>query len=200
MAKLVCTVELDKTTGITVKVENADADIVQIIHMDGTQILTTVQKGTAATDKSSITQKFDSIAIKCKTYTVEAETITQKSTKATLHESEDTFDIKATKDLTEKSDAKIVLVATADATVDGANVKLTADTDLLLKGTNLKGEGSAACELKGANTKLEGSAKCDVKGAMSSLKADSMCEVGGAMTKITGVMSIAGGGPPMMIG
>jgi hypothetical protein len=200
MAKLVCTVELDKTTGITIKVETAEADIVQTIHMDGTQILTTVAKGTAPADKSSITQKFDSIAIKCKTYTVDAETITQKSTKASLHESADTFDIKATKDLTEHSDAKVVLNATGDATVDGANVKLKATTDCTLGGTNVKGTATAAAELKGANTKLEGSAKCDVKGAMASVKADSMLEVGGAMTKITGVMSIAGGGPPMMIG
>ncbi|MEZ0227885.1 MAG: hypothetical protein ACAI25_04620 [Planctomycetota bacterium] len=200
MAKLVCTVELDKTTGITVKVENADADIIQIMHMDGTQILTTVQKGTAETDKSSITQKFDSIAIKCKTYTVEAETITQKSTKATLHESADTFDIKATKDLTEHSDAKVVLNATGDVTVDGANVKIKGETDVTLNGLNVKGTATAAAELKGANTKLEGSAKCDVKGGMASVKGDSMLDLGASLTKISGVMSIAGGGPPMMIG
>jgi hypothetical protein len=200
MGKLVCTVELDKTTGITIKVENADADIVQIIHMDGTQILTTVQKGTAETDKSSITQKFDSIAIKCKTYTVEAETITQKSTKATLHKSSDTFDLQSTKDMTAKSDAKVVLKATGDCTIDGANVAVKGKVDVKLDGTNVKGTASAACEMKGATAKLEGSAKCDVKGGLASLKADSLCDVGGAITKLAGVVQIAGGGPPMMIG
>lgn len=197
MAKLKCTVELDKTNGVTVTVQNDDDSITQTFHLDGTQIQTIV-KGSDNT--STITQKQDSVKVECKDFTVQAETITCKSTKATLHQSDDTFDIKAAKDLTEHSDAKVVLNATGDATVDGANVKVTATTDCKLNGTNVKAVATAAAELTGANTKVDGSAQCDVHGAKSSLKADSMCEVGGAMTKISGVMSIAGGGPPMMIG
>ncbi len=200
MAKLVCTVELDKTTGITVKVENADANIVQIIHMDGETILTTVQKGTAETDKSSITQKFDSIAIKCKTYTVEAETITQKSTKASLHESEDTFDLKSAKDMSHTSEAAIVIKATNDVALKGANVTSKADTDVKMDGTNVKAKATADANWEGLNVKVTGTAKCDVKGGMATYKGDGTCEVGAASTKITGVMQIAGGGPPMMIG
>src|SRR5581483_6512448 len=102
MGKLICTVELDKTAGVTVTVENKDDGITQTFHCDGTQIQTIV-KGNDAT--STITQKQDSIKIECKAFEVDAETITCKSTKATSHHSDDTFDISSAKDLTQKSDA-----------------------------------------------------------------------------------------------
>lgn len=200
MGKLICTVELDKITGITVKVENPDDDIVQIIHMDGTKIETSVAKGTAADDKSIITQKFDSIAIKCKTYTLDAETITCKSTKASLHESEDTFDIKATKDLTEKSDAKVVLKATGDCTIDGANVAIKATTDLKLDGTAVKAKGTSEAKVEALTLNLKGTTKAELKGGMVTVAGDSLAEIKGAAVKLSGVVQLAGGGPPMMIG
>lgn len=83
MGKLVCTVEMSKESGITVKVEDADAGITQTITMDGTS-LTLKVAGSAGT--STITQTADKIAIKCKDFTLDAEnTITCTSQQASLN-------------------------------------------------------------------------------------------------------------------
>jgi hypothetical protein len=197
MGKLICTVELDKTTGVTVTVENKDDGITQTYHLDGTAITTTV-KGNDAT--STITQKQDSIAIVCNDFSVTAQTITCKSSKATLHHSDDTFDITSAKDLTEKSDAKVNIEATQDALLKGMNVTVQATTDCKLTGTNVKGEATAAAGLKGVNLSCEGSGQAEFKGGMTKLHGDAMNQIDGAIVKISGVMQIAGGGPPMMIG
>ena len=77
MGTLVCTVELDKEKGVTVKVENADDQITQTVVMDGTSITITV-KGSEET--STYVQKQDSVIITCKDFTVDATgTLTLKS-------------------------------------------------------------------------------------------------------------------------
>src|SRR5689334_18530626 len=112
MAKLVCTVELSKETGISVKVENADAGITQTLTMDGT---TMILKVAGKEDTSTITQKADSIAIKCKDFSIEADnTITCTSKKATKHQSDDAMTLQSTKDLTLSSSAKLVQSADSD--------------------------------------------------------------------------------------
>ena len=75
-------------------------------------------------ETSTITQDQETIAIKCKTFTLDAETITCTSTKATKHESKDTFDLKSTKDMTFDSSAKLVEKAKQDCTIEGQNVKI----------------------------------------------------------------------------
>src|SRR5689334_21084087 len=95
---LVCTIEMDKTAGITVTVVNADASITQTIVMDGTKIEISVA-GDSAT--STITQTSEKIAIACKQFEVTAdETITMTSTKASSWTSQDTFSEQSTKDAT----------------------------------------------------------------------------------------------------
>src|SRR5688572_8789601 len=99
MGKLVCQVELDTTDatgGVKVTIENEDAKITQTMHFNGTKILTSVAKEGAETSK--IEQLFDSITITCKTFAVNAETITCKSTKASKYQSDDVLDIKSVKD------------------------------------------------------------------------------------------------------
>ncbi len=67
MGTLVCRVELDKEKGLVFTVENKDGSITQTAVLDGESI-TLTNKG--KDDVSSITQKPDSIAIKCKSFTL----------------------------------------------------------------------------------------------------------------------------------
>src|SRR3569832_1658239 len=123
MGTLVCTITLDKEKGACVEILNEEGKITQTIEMDGTTLTITV-KGEQET--STIIQKDASIAIKCKTFTLDAETITCTSTKASLHESKDTFTIKSTKDMTLESQAKLVESAVNDASLKAMNVKIDA--------------------------------------------------------------------------
>jgi len=123
MGTLVCRVELDKQKGLILTVENKEGKITQTAVLDGESI-TLTSKGEKET--STITQKPDSITIKCKDFTLESETITCKSTKDTLHKSEQKFDLQSTKDMTLKSSAKYTADATGDVSVSGKKVAVSA--------------------------------------------------------------------------
>lgn len=140
MGTLVCRIELDKKKGVLLTVENGDDQITQTIVMDGTNITTTVN---GSDETSTITQKQDSIALKCKTFTLDAETITCKSTKDTLHDSDQNFDIKSGKNIgvsaTSKAEYKAMnttVESTVKTEVKGASIKLDATglMDLIAKG------------------------------------------------------------------
>jgi hypothetical protein len=74
MPKLVCTVEMSKKRGISLTVEDIAAGITQTITMDGTTLVLKVARKVAGKETAStFTQKADSIAIKCKDFSIEAE-------------------------------------------------------------------------------------------------------------------------------
>jgi len=172
MGTLVCRIELDKKKGVLLTVENGDDQITQTIVMDGTSITTTV-KGSEET--STITQKQDSIAMNCKTFTLDAETITCKSTKDTLHESGQNFDITSGKNLiaTAKSSAEYKAM---DTTIES-----TSKTEI--KGGTLVLSGSASAELKGASIKL------DAKGLLD-LVASGAATLQGSIVNIKGILKM----------
>jgi phage baseplate assembly protein gpV len=188
MGTLVCKVELDKTSGITVTVENADGKITQTVTMDGTTLTIKVQ---GESDTSTITQKADSIAIKCKTFTLDAETITCTSEKATKHESKDTFDIKSTKDMTMKSQAKIDMAATQDMALSGMNVNVSAQQALSGKGPTGVTLQASGGELKGEGLtlSLKGTTGAKLEGLKVDIKADTMLNAEGTMTTLKGQMT-----------
>jgi len=191
MAKLVCTVELSKESGISIKVENAEAGITQTITMDGT---TLILKVAGQDDTSTFTQKADSIAIKCKDFSIEADnTITCTSKKATKHQSDDVMTLQSTKDLTLTSSAKLVQSADADLTLAGANIKATAQSAASMKGLTAEVVGDQSLTLKGT-------AQVNLSGAQVAIKADAqlgaessgMATLGGSLTTIKGTLINAG--------
>jgi hypothetical protein len=172
MGTLVCRIELDKKKGVLLTVENGDDQITQTIVMDGTMITTTV-KGSDET--STITQKQDSIAMKCKTFTLDAETITCKSTKETLHESGQNFDIKSGKN--------IGVVADSAAEYKAMNTTIESTSQTEIKGVTLALSGSASAELKGASIKL------DAKGLMD-LVTSGAATLKGSIVNIKGLLKL----------
>ena len=194
MGTLVCKVELDKQKGITVTVDNEDGKITQTVTMDGTT-LTIKVKGEQ--DTSTWTQKADSIAIKCKTFTLDAETITCTSDKATKHESKDIFSVKSAKDMTLKTDAKLTAEATQDMSHAGMNVKIEAKQAVSIKGpTGVKIEAPGGeAKMEGLTLALKGNTGAKLEGLKVDVKADTMLNAeggamatlkGGGMTNVTG--------------
>jgi hypothetical protein len=199
MGKLVCTVELDKEKGVTVKVENADDQITQTVVMDGTSITIKVA---GSEETSTIVQKQDSVTITCKDFTVDATgTLTMKSAKASSWNSQDTLTVESTKDMTFTSSAKLTQSATQDAKLSSnAKVAVEAATNLDMKGMQtsltasggenkihgltLKMSGDTQAELASPMTKVSGDGKLGLESSgMAELKG-SMTTVGGALVKL----------------
>jgi len=168
---LVCSVEVDKTGGITVTVTDADGKIEQTLVMNGVKIELTV-KGESAT--STLTQTAEKVAIKCQQFEVEAaETLTLKSTKASSWTSSDGLSVKSTKSLSLSSDDQINATAQKTIEVKGQmgvalsslqKIALSSQGQLTFEGATieaksqgmLKLESSGLATLKGSITNVQG--------------------------------------------
>ena len=174
MEKLVCRIELDKEDGLILTVENGDASITQTIVMDGTSIKTTVA---GQSETSTITQKQDSIAVKCKTFTLDAETITCESEKKTLHKSGQDFDINSGKNLN--------ISAASDAKYKAINTTIESKTETVAKGSQ-----SASLKLSTSESVLEGvSIKLDSKG-MLDLLSNGIATLKGTIVNIKDIVKL----------
>jgi hypothetical protein len=171
---LICTIELSKTGGVTVKVENGDDKITQTIVMNGTTIVTQV-KGSDATSK--ITQDQKTVKVEVKDFIVEAETITCKSTKATSHKSDDTFAIESTKAMTIKSSDACSQEATKAFSIKSGTDALSLEA---MKALSVKSSTDAVTIQATKNVeakatlalKLEGATGFEVKGLKGDIKGD----------------------------
>jgi hypothetical protein len=193
MGTLVCKIELDKTKGITVTVENADGQITQTLTMDGTSITTQVK---GQSDTSTIVQKADSIVVTCKDFTLDTETITMKSSKASAWTSQDTLKVTSTKDMTLTSSAKLTQSATQDAKLtSSANVTVEATSALKASGMTaaLSATGGEA-KVDGLTLKLSGQTNAEMAGAMAKVSAQgSLSLESTGIAKLQGSMTTVGG-------
>lgn len=183
MGTLVCRIELSKTKGIIVTVDNEDGKITQTLVMDGTSITTTCK---GQEDTSTITQKSDSIAVKCKTFTLEAETITCHSTKDTSHKSDQKYDIESTQDMTLKSGADIKATASSTAKVSAPTVTLAADNKASLSGNTTSVSGTQKAEVSGMQLSLSGTTKAEMSGLSVKVAADAALNLEGNLTTLKG--------------
>lgn len=191
---LICEVKLSKESGITVVVINEADGITQTIHMDGTQILTKVE---GKRETSTITQREDSIAIKCKTYTVDAETITCTSTKQTKHESKDTFLATSANNMTLETRKNLTEKAVANVTVEGMKIKTTSKTDTTVSaGTQATVDAKIKATVSATMVEVAAKAQATVSGAMVQVdakgllnaQASGLTNVKGALTTVQGAL------------
>ena len=194
MSTLVCRIELDKNQGIILTVENEEGQITQTAVMNGESITFTSE---GANDKSTITQKPDSVVIKCKDFTLESDTITCKSTKDTLHSSEGKFDIKSTKDMTLTSTAKLTEDATSDISIKGMKVSVSADDKAEISGLDTAVNAKLKMEMGGTTLAIKGEAQAEMEGGASvkvsskgmlNLESTGITTLKGSMTNIQGTM------------
>ncbi|MCY1078685.1 hypothetical protein [Archangium lansingense] len=157
MATLICTLEMDKEKGLTIKVEDPDGKLTQTVTIDGKAITLEVKNDS---DTSTVVQKPDAVTITCKTFTVEADTIKLESKKDSEWRSSGELKFASEKDMSLTSSAKLTQKASKDASLTSdADIQLKASAELKLEGKTskleAKGEGKAL-ELKGPLLKLNG--------------------------------------------
>ncbi|HLV67309.1 MAG TPA: hypothetical protein VKY73_15915, partial [Polyangiaceae bacterium] len=153
-----------------------------------------VSKVAGENDTSTITQKADLVEVKCKTFTVDAEAVTVKSSKASSYEATETLSLKSTKDMTVSSSAKLTISSTSDLSIDSsAKLQQSATGDATLKGNNttveatmkLSAKGGSEAALAAPKVGLSADSKLDMTSPMTTV-GDTMTTVKGQLVKVEG--------------
>lgn len=192
MAPLICEIKMSKESGITVTVLNELAQITQTIHMDGEAITTKVQ---GPLETSTIVQKQDSIAITCKTFTLDAETITCTSTMDTKHTSRQKYMVESTQDYSVTSQANITNKASLDHSLSGMNVKATANINANIKALNFDIKADVSGKISALMLDESAIAQAKLSAAMVDVSAQGMLKcASGGITDIKGSLVTVSGG------
>lgn len=208
---LVCTIEVTKTDGITVRVKNGTQKT-QTIEIDGTTIKLTCEEGKKKStitqqagsvvtevkgDKntSKITQNDESVTIKCNSFTVDAETVTMKSKKDTTHDVKGKLTVKSQKDTTLTSSAKTTVKSTGAMSLDSSKLTATGKSGVAISGAKaeLKGtskvsiSSNAAAEMKGMKVDVQATGQMNAGGAITNI-GKNMTTVKGQIVKVEGAL------------
>lgn len=209
----VCSIELSKTGGITVKVNNDTKQVTQTITMDGAKIeikfkgqqsTSTITQTDASIEAkvvgpqatSTITQKQDSVVIACKKFEVTAdETIKLVTTSGDMTQTSGAkLNVSSTGDMKFDSSAKYTLSATgklAMSTMD--KLEATATQDAAISGMNTKVDasmkvtvhGGTQAELASLQTDVKGDAQVNVKGPITQV-GDQVTTIKGSVVQVQG--------------
>lgn len=192
---LVCSVELSKTAGVTIKVTNAQGKIVQTVAMDGTTLTITVEGNGGVTtvtqntdslelkvageqDTSVIMQRPASVDVTCKRFTLNAETVEVIATGNITEKAQGTFAMSAQQDLSLTTQAKLTSSSMGDTEISATGaLKQSAALDASLSGMNTKIEGQLGTTISGGTT-------LDLKSLQITAAADAKLDVGGPMTMV----------------
>lgn len=193
----VCTFELNKTGGITVKLVNKNKQITQTVTLDGTALTlkydnAQTQKSSTVTQKeesvvtevkdqtntSTLTQKADSLKVVCKTFEVDAETLTLKSSKDTSHQATGKYTVTAQDDLS--------VTGSKNGTVKTTqNLNLEATQNLTAKATqNLNLEGLEASLKAQTKASVNGQTQVEIKGLQIGASAQAALTLEGEITSV----------------
>lgn len=192
MATLICTIEMDKEKGLTLKVEDPDGKSSQTVTIDGKAITLEVKNNS---DTSTIVQKPDSVTITCKNFNVDAETLRLRSKKDSEWRSGAELKLESSKDMSLTSNAKLTQKAGAGATLSSnANIQLKASAKLELEGQLSQLEAKSELKLEGAILKMSGTAQAElaaplIKVAATThlgLESSGLTELKGTTTNVSG--------------
>lgn len=190
---LVSTIRLDKNAGGSVVIRNDPDGITQSIRMNGTSLVLEVEDGK---DKSTITQTAAGVTIRCRTFLVDAETITCKSQSTSQYQSSSTMTLTSLRDMQLTSQAN--LASQADLSLTGAapSIKFTADRDFTAIGPGASYKAATATATVQANIiKLSGTSQIKAQSAMIGLSAAATLKTEAAgVNSIKGAIVSVGGG------
>lgn len=206
---LVCSIELSKTDGITVTVDNSKDSILQTIVLNGTTIVTTItgedntttMTQTASSfvlnvkDGSTITQDGRDITFDCRNWTVNATTVNVNSTGHTT--------LKAIADMTVKSEGSMSLAAASGGGTDDDEADSGGDPTLSLsseKAMSLSSDdkwtASAAMDAK-----LSSDTKTTISGStQASVTSDTKATLEAAQVEVSGSAQATLAGPITKVG
>ena len=217
---LICSLELNKTNdgsgGATIIIQNDQAKITQTIHMDGTTLTIKVQdqqNNTTSTitqtgaqfiqevkgpqETSTITQVQDTITVKVKNFTVDAETVLVKSSKDSTYQAQGKFNATSTQDMTVSSSAKYSLSSTQAMSLS-SNDKLSTSSmmDTSISATQnatisanmkLALSGQTEADLSALQVKITGQAQAELAAPMTKV-GQSMTTISGQLIQLQGSM------------
>jgi hypothetical protein len=187
---LVCKIELSQTAGVTVTVVNSEGNITQTAKFDGTTITHTCQ-GRDAT--STITQTPDSITVTCKKFTVDAESITCKSTQDTLHEAQGKYSVNSTDTAAFNSSADLNVSATSKLNMKAADFSAAAQDTARVTALTTTINGDQKANITGLQLALSAQTDASLKGATVKTAAQTTMEIDGLTTTVKGqVVGIQG--------
>lgn len=201
---LVCSIELSKERGVTVKVVDDDNKVTQTVVLDGASLTLQVKTSEAQTvwqqkdasirctvekgsDQTEIKQSPTNIELKCKNFLVEAESVDVSATKDMALAADGKGTWKTTKDLALQSSAKATLKAAGDATVDGgAKLKLDGGTQASLSAPQVALKAKAKASIDGGTQLQLTAIKVQAKGKAQLEAAAPITNVGQALTSVKG--------------
>jgi hypothetical protein len=202
----ICSIELSKSDGITVVVTDKKGKITQTVAMNGTTVTITVKKGDEKTSTitqdaesivfqvegeqtSTVTQKHDTLSVKCKTFEIDAETVSVKSSRDSTHVAEGKMTLKSTRDMDLSSSAKLSAESTADMKLaSSAGLNASATGDAKLAAANVTVDASVNLALKGGMTAALEAAKVNVAGTMKVDVTAPLTTVGQDITTVKGTL------------
>jgi len=183
---LLCKIELSQTEGLTMTVLNKDGKITQTAKFNGTSMVLTCQ-GEDAT--STITQTSDSITVKCKEFTVDAENITCKSSKESLHEAQGTYTVKSTDNTAFSSSADFTVAVTSKLDINAADISATAKNTAKLTALTTTINGDQKTNVTGMELALSAQTNASLQGATVKVAAQTTMDVEGLTTTVKGQLT-----------
>ncbi len=193
MSKLACKIELSKKKGIILTVEDKDNNTIQVIEMDGSSIKTTMKKSNAS---SIIIQDAEHITIKCKNFTVDADTIVYKSKKDTTINAQGVIDINSNKDMYLESSKNIKAKATSNLDLEASNLDIKSKQKINATGNDVNIHGLTNTKIDTVQLQLRGEGKAELEGSllnikgigMLSIESEGISEIKGSIINIQGIV------------
>ena len=173
MAKLVCTIELDKEAGFTLRAQSPDGSERVVTLTD--KSITLRVKGTGG--ETTLTQDDAKVSIKCTRFEVEAETIQCTAKREMLLKSEGTLSAHSQRALELKSSSDLKAQAASGVQVDGQRVSIAAQTRLGLS-------GATSAELRGGQVSVRADAAALVEGQMTATLKGGITTVSGQLINL----------------
>ncbi|MFY1829939.1 hypothetical protein ACN47A_28745 [Myxococcus fulvus] len=193
MAKLICTIDLDKEKGLIVTVEDPEGKLTQTVTLDGKTLTLEVKSDS---DTSTFVQRPEGIRLQCRDFAVDADTIRLQSRKESEWTSDKTLRLRSQEDMSLTSSAKLTQKATQDALLtSSADVQVKATRKLSLEGTEGSLRGTAGpLKLEGVTLELEGQSRAELAAPLIKvvaqgqlgLESSGVAELKGEMTSVSG--------------
>jgi hypothetical protein len=183
---LECRIELNKKNGVTVTVVGEDSKKTQVIKLDGEKVTITVKDGS---NTSTYVQLPDSIAVKCKTFSVDADEINTRSAKSTMMVSDGNFTVNSKDKLGLNGSSDIAVVASKALDLSSSTLMTKANSSATIQSQSVTIKGDSKATLTAATAEVKGSSTTNINGMSVNIKASTTMNVQGLTTNVKGQMT-----------
>jgi len=211
--KFTCKIELSKTDGIAISIRDLsqpDQVYKQVLLQGDSLIIKTNKAATSATitqtetslttevknaqGSTKIEQGAEAVTVTCKTFTVDAESITLKSKQDTTCSATGAWSVTSTKDFKVETQANCQLKSAAAMTLDAtSNATIKSAAALKLQGLTIGGTADSSLDMNSSGALNIKAGAVSVKGDMRASLDSPSTTVGSTMTTIQGqIVSISG--------